>query len=216
MKVVIDSREKNRVQSASKYYKEQGLEIEIAELPVGDYVFDDKVCFEFKLISDFISSIQDGRLYNQTVNMSENYNHHFIILHGDLYTRHKCLAMTKHYRPVTIYQYLASIASLNRWTTVIETYNPTIEESYHRMLVQANKCLSSKPLIKKFPRKSKNPAFNYLCYCVYGINAKKAQLICDTYNLVSLTDLMKLTQVDLTQIEGIGPKTADNIIRSLL
>ena len=58
MKVTIDSREKDRVRSASKYFKDQGLEVEVSELKVGDYLFDDKVCFEYKTIPDFIASIQ--------------------------------------------------------------------------------------------------------------------------------------------------------------
>ena len=130
MKVVIDSREQSRIQSATEYYTQQGLEVEIAELPIGDYLFSNdngEVVFEFKLISDFISSIQDNRVFNQAISQSEEYNHHFVIIHGDLYNRHKCLSMTKNYHPITIYGYLGAIASLNKYTTVIETYNPTIQ-----------------------------------------------------------------------------------------
>ena len=72
-----------------------------------------------------------------------------------------------------------------------------------------------KPIVKKFPRKDKNVALNFLCYCIYGLNYKRAKLIVDTYQLESLSDLMKLNVDDLTNIEGIGKKTAENIIRSI-
>lgn len=215
MNIQIDSREKNRIKTATEYYKKQGCDIQTTELEIGDYLFDNKVCFEFKTIPDFITSIQDGRVFNQAINMAENYDYHYIVIQGDEYTRAKSIAMTKHYRPITYYQYLGAIASLNRFTTVIESYNPTIQEAYYRMLITAKKCLQNKPIVKKFPRKDKNPAFNYLCYCIYGINTKKAKLITDTYNLKSLTDLMQITHDDLILIEGIGDKMATKIIRGI-
>lgn len=218
MKVTIDSREQKRIQSATKYYEKQGLEVEVAELPIGDYLFTngtDEVAFELKTIPDFISSIQTGRVFNQAISQAEEFPYHYVIIVGNEHTRTKCLAMSRNYRPVTVFQYLGAIASLNRYTTVIESYSPYIEETYYRMQITAKKALSDKPIVKKFPRKHKNPALNFLMYSIYGINAKKAQTIVDTYELKSLTDLMKLTKEDLTQIEGIGPKTATNIIGAI-
>ena len=218
MKVTIDTREKHRIQSAEKYYTEQGLEVEIAEIPIGDYIFTNnngECVFEFKLISDFIASIQDNRVFNQAISQAEEFDHHYVIIHGDLFTRHECLAMTRDYHQITLYGYLGAIASLNRYTTVIETYNPTIQEAYYRMLVQANKCLSTKPIVKKFPKKDKNSAFNFLCHDIYGINHKKAKLIVDTYELKSLNDLTSLTYEELCYIDGIGEKTARNILEAL-
>ena len=127
LQVTIDTRETHRIKSATSYYKGEGLTVEVKELPIGDYIFtngEDSVVFEFKLISDFIASIQDGRVFNQSIEQSENFNHHFIIIHGDLATRSKCIAMTRNYRQVTIFQYLSAIASLDKYTTVIETFSP--------------------------------------------------------------------------------------------
>ena len=215
MKIQIDAREKDRIRSSSGYYKQEGLDVEVCELPVGDYVFDDKVCFEFKLISDFIASIQDYRVFNQAIEMAENFDHSFVVIFGDLHTRSKCIAMSRNFREVNVYQYIGAISSLNRYVTVLQVYSPFINEAYFTMMKQAEKCLQQKPIVKKFPRKHKNPAFNYLCYCIYGINQKKAQLIIDTYDLKSMNDLMELTIDDLTILEGIGKKTAQNIIEAI-
>lgn len=218
MIVKIDSREQSRIKSATKYFEEQGVEVSVEELEIGDYIFcdgNDEVCFEFKLISDFISSIQDGRVFNQCISQSENFNHHFCVIHGDLATRSKCIAMTKNYRQVTVFQYISAICSINRYSTVIQVSSPFINESYYTMMTQAKKCLQNKPIVKKFPRKDKNTAFNFLCYCIYGINHKKAKAIVDTLELKSLNDLMTLTINDLTNIKGIGKKTAENIIGAI-
>ena len=215
MLVQIDSREKDRVKTASEYYKKQGLDVEVCELEIGDYLFDGKVVFEMKLISDFVSSIQNGKIFNQAISQAEEFPYHYVIIVGNEHTRTKCLAMSRNYRPVTVFQYLGAIASLNRYTTVIESYSPYIEETYYRMQITAKKALSDKPIVKKFPKKDKNPAFNYLCYCVYGINQKKAKIICDELNLLTLHDLMTIEHKDLMNIDGIGHKTASNIIRSI-
>ena len=215
MKVTIDSREQSRIRTATEYYTKQGLEVEVQEEQIGDYIFNDKVVFEFKTIADFVSSIQDGRVFNQAINQAENYDHHYVLIQGDEHSRAKAIAMSRHYREVTYFQYLGAIASLNRYTTVIESYSPFIQEAYYRMLITAKKALQNKPIVKKFPKKHKNTALNFLTYSIYGINYKKAQLICDTYHLESLTDLLELTTDDLKNIQGIGDKTAQNITEAI-
>lgn len=218
MKVFIDSREQSRIKQASEYYTKQGLTVEVKELEIGDYLFsngEDSVCFEFKTIADFVASIQDNRVFNEALNQAENYNHHFVVIQGDESTRAKCLAFTKNYRPVTIFQYHGAIASLNRYTTVLESYSSFIDEAFYKMLVQTRKCLSDKPIVRKFPKKTSNPAFNFLCGCIYGINHKKANQIVNTYHLESLADLMKLTKEDLMKIDGIGENTAKKILEAI-
>jgi ERCC4-type nuclease len=218
MKITIDAREKGRIDSAKKYYESQNLEVQVEELPIGDYIFTDgneSVAFEFKTTADFVASIQDGRVFNQAINMAEEYNHAFVIIQGDDHSRAKALAMSRNYHEITYFGYLGAIASLNRFVTVIESYSPFINEAYYRMLINAKKSLSTKPIVKKFPKKDKNPAMNYLCYCIYGLNHKRAHDIVTTLNLHSKKDLDNLTKEDLKKINGIGDKLADNILNSI-
>jgi ERCC4-type nuclease len=83
------------------------------------------------------------------------------------------------------------------------------------MLTQARKCLQNKPIVKKFPRKHKNTAFNFLCYTIYGINHKKAKSIVDAYDLKTLSDIQNLTMEKLTAIDGIGTKNAKRIMEAI-
>lgn len=216
MKVAISDKELSRISKAEKYFGDElGLDVSVENLEYGDYVFDDKVAFEYKTMSDFISSIQDHRVFNECINQAENFDWHYLIIQGNEHDRSKCLAMTKHYIPVTIFQYHGAIASINRYSTVMEVYSPFINESFYKMYIQAKKDLSDKPVVKKFPRKDKNYAFNWLCYCNYGINDKKAQLIVDELGLKTLDDLQQLTYEDLTSIKGIKDKLANRILGGL-
>ena len=219
MKVIIDSRETRRIETATEYYEKKGLIVETAELPVGDYIFSDgknEVVFEYKTIADFFSSIQDGRVFNQAISQAEEFDHHFIIIDGNLYDRNKAIALSRNFgRTINTYQYLGAIASLNRITTVIQCYNPEIEEVFYTMMITAKKCMENKQIVKKFPRKHKNPCFNFLAYCCRNISAVKAKKIVDTLQLETLNDLQKLTIEDLTSVPGIGPKTGQSILDGL-
>jgi len=215
MNIQISDKEQSRIKSAQEYYTNQGHEVTVDNLEIGDYIFDDKVVFEFKTIADMVSSIQDNRVFNEAINQAENYDYHYVIIQGDEHSRAKALAMSRNYREVTYFGYLGAIASLNRYTTVIESYSPFINEAYYRMLITAKKCLQDKPIVKKFPRKDRNPAFNYLCYCVYGVSAKRAKDIVYTCHLKTMEDLFNLTHQDLVKINGIGDNLADKILMSI-
>ena len=215
MIVQISDKEQTRIKQAEKYFQSLGLETEVTNLQYGDYIFNEKVAFEYKTMADFIASIQDNRVFNEAINQTENFDWHYVLIHGNEHERTKCISMTQHYIPVNLFQFHGAIASINRYSTVIECYTPYINEAFYKMYIQAKKDLSDKPIVKKFPKKHKNPAFNFLCHDVYGINYKKAQNIVDTYDLHSLADLMNLTMEDLTNIEGISEKTADNILSAI-
>lgn len=215
MKIQISDKEQDRIKTATTYYTKQGCEVEVANLEIGDYIFNNQVAFEFKTVADFVASIQDNRVFNEAINQAESFDYHYVIIQGDEHARAKALAMSKHFQEVTYFGYLGAIASLNRYTTVIESYSPHIQEAYYRMLITAKKCLQNKPIVKKFPRKHKNPAFNYLAYCVYGVSAKRAQDIVYTCHLQTMEDLMKLDANQLKKVNGIGDVLANTILAAL-
>ena len=215
MLVQISDKEQKRIKPATEYFTELGLEVEVTNLQYGDYIFDKQVAFEFKTIPDFIASIQDNRVFNEAINQAENYNWHYVVIQGNEHERTKCLAMTRNYIPISIFQYHGALASLNRYTTVIESYSPYINEAFYKMYIQAKKDLSNKPIVKRHGRKNKNTAFNILTNDIYGVNWKKAEAIVKTHNLKTIADLFKLTKDDLTIIEGIGDKTATHIINAI-
>jgi len=215
MKIQISDKEQSRIKSASDYYTRQGHEVTVENLEIGDYIFNDKVVFEFKTTADFVASIQDNRVFNEAINQAENYDYHYVIIQGDDHSRAKALAMSRNYQEITYFGYLGAIASLNRYTTVIESYSPLINEAYYRMQITAKKALTTKPIVRKFPRKDKNVCFNWLCYCNYGINAKKATAIIETLNLHTLNDLQQLTIEKLMTVDGIGKKNAEKIIEGI-
>ena len=215
MKVLISDKEQTRIPQAEKYFQELGCETEVTNLRYGDYVFNGKVAVEYKTMSDFFSSIQDNRVFNEAINQAENFDWHYVLIHGNEHDRAKCIAMSRNYIPVDLYQFHGAIASINRYSTVIECYSPFINEAFYKMYIQAKKDLSNKPIVKKFPKKHKNPAMNYLTYCIYGLNQKRASEIVHTCHLKTMEDLFNLTHQDLIKIDGIGDNLADRILSAI-
>lgn len=81
LRVIVDNRERN--QELIGNLEDLGLSIDIKTVPVGDYVISDRVCVERKTVSDFESSIINGRLFDQLERLSKSYKLPILILEGD-------------------------------------------------------------------------------------------------------------------------------------
>lgn len=210
MNIVIDSREQNRIPIATKYYKDQGHTVTVKELPTGDYLFDETVVMEFKTWPDFMSSITDGRLWNESQKQMEHYDIHFIVIHGTNRDYKTAIENTgieeKH---VT-----GAIARLNTYTKIIRGTG-TIEDTFELMRITAEKCLDNKTLTRQFGTKSINPAFNCLAYCIDGIKGERAKNIVNTLKLKTIKDVCSLTHEDLVKVPGIGDKLATQILEAI-
>ena len=210
MDVIIDSREQKRIPIAKEYYESQGLNVSIEELSTGDYLFDNKVVMEFKTFGDFFASITDGRLWNESQKQMENYDIHFIVLHG---TNRDYQDALKH-AGIEEKHINGAIARLLTYTKIIRgTY--TLTDTFELMRITAEKCLDDKTLCKQFDTKSVNPAFNFLCYCVDDIKGERAKTIVNYLKLETLEDLMKLDSAKLTSVPGIGDVLSSKILAAI-
>ena len=82
MNLKIDNRESNaRISSACQFF--ENYNIEVGSYPVGDFIFEDKVVFEYKTANDIISSIIDGRVFRQVEKMKQ-YPFSYVIIVGDV------------------------------------------------------------------------------------------------------------------------------------
>ena len=211
MMVLMDYREQGeRISDAQDYFED----IEVLELPVGDYIFNDVVVFEYKTFDDFISSIIDKRVFNQSLNQMEEFKYHFIILElGVGFDLRKRLT-NRYYKsgvPVTPKQYYAAISRLNTYTTVLPVNGDSLE-CFQVMESQAEKCLDDKTLVKQYHVKTGNSALNYLCNNIRGVGLVTGETITDGLGLECLEDLLRLDKESLVSVNGVGDKTAENIL----
>ena len=210
MEITIDSREQSRIQSAIKYFKSQGYAVTTEKLTTGDYLINNKIVMEFKTWPDFINSITDNRLFNETITQMETYPIHFVVLHGTNRDYQEALQHTGlEEKNIT-----GAIARLLTYTKIIRSTG-TIDECYNLMKVTAEKCLDNKTLVKGFDTKSTNTAFNVLAYCINDIKGERAKNIVTTLNLHTIKDVVNLTYDELITVPGIGDVLAKKILKAI-
>jgi ERCC4-type nuclease len=208
--ITIDSREQSRTDIAQEYYEKQGYKVTVKEMPTGDYLFNDKVVFEFKTWPDYMSSITDGRLWNESQKQMENYDIHFVVIHG---TNRDYQDAFQH-NGLEDKMITGSIARLLTYTKIIRGTG-TLTDTFELMRVTAEKCLDDKTLTRQFGTKSVNPAFNVLAYCVDDIKGERAKNIVNFLGLKTIQDVCDLTYEDLVKVPGIGDVLANKILTAI-
>ena len=81
LRIVADEREKKS--GIPNLLKSIGINLEIKTLPIGDYIVAPETIVERKSISDLVSSVFDGRLFDQCNRMKENFQFPIIIIEGN-------------------------------------------------------------------------------------------------------------------------------------
>ena len=209
MDILVDNREHARLDEIQEYYEQfPDCTCEVTKLTTGDFIFTDNngsVCFEFKTIADFIASIKDMRVFNQSICMHEEFDYHYVIIVGSDLDKENAF-VTEGLKPASYY---GAIAKINTYSTVI-----TVEDNrlaYGMMKCQAEKCLEDNFVYKRLPMKTPNPAQNLLLMCK-DIGEETVKLL-DELELYSFSDLKQLSYDDLIKIRGIGPKTSELILK---
>lgn len=237
MKICVDGREDNRRISSFvkfftdldystdiKQYDNLNNHITVKNLPIGDYLFENKVVFEYKTPSDVINSTIDGRIFRQSQNMKQ-YPFSYVIIVGNVVEEINRRNMPKYFnkynkmRSFTVKNYLGMLARLYTYTNVVFVDNN--QQAWILLKYLVTKLLDEndvKPL-EKPSFKMTDPVSQFLS-CIYinknqRVSSKQAVLIREHLHLETLDDLLQVTYDDLIGVKGIGSKTAKNIIQVL-
>jgi Fanconi anemia group M protein len=76
--VISDYREKE----VNKILENLGAKVNVMNLDIGDFVLSERICIERKTHSDFVSSIIDGRIFEQAKKLKENFEKPILIIEG--------------------------------------------------------------------------------------------------------------------------------------
>lgn len=215
MKLQIDARESGeRRERAYSFYKDLNVQSEVKQLPIGDFLFDKKVVFEYKTANDFISSVKNNRIFKQCKRMQQ-YPFPFVIVVGNVFDRIKELYKYNPYskKPFTEKNYLGALATiLDIGCNVVQvnTQHQAFDAMYRiaKVHIENNR---DKKAIDKPVCKMTDPIATFLS-CVDGVGTTTAVLIKNQLKLNSLEDLCNVTFEDLTSVKGIGAKTARKIL----
>lgn len=222
----IDDREKqSRIDSAVNFFKKMGYSTSVEHLAVADYVFHDRIAFEYKSASDMIGSIMDGRVFRQARNMKQ-YEYSYIIVVGNvaktINERNKNAYWRKYpsKNSFTVHSWLGALARLSTYSQVIILDND--QQCWKFMDSLVSKILKDNVDVKMVDKPQNgliNPVASYLS-CIYvndsqRLPTKTAVKITQEYGLENVSQLCSLSRDDLLKVRGIGEKTADAIVEAI-
>lgn len=205
LRIVVDEREKKS--GIPDLLKAVGINLEIKTLPIGDYIVAPETVVERKSISDLISSIFDGRLFDQCDRLREHFAHPVILMEGNVDELEQIVE-----NPFVFYGALSSIAIDFKIPIV-----PTPSAAHTAKLLVSmcsRKEITKGPYLKKI-KKSDNlqrQQLSVLC-SLPGIGEKLATRMLERFG--SPARMLNASLAELAKIEGLGEARAKKIKQML-
>ena len=182
-----------------------GVDLELRQLPVADYVLSARVGIERKSAQDFNDSVKDGRLFNELFELKNNFLRPILILEGDPF-------LNSNINQNALYGAITSII-LNLGITIYKTNNPSDTAMFLYQLAkkeQSDSKLGSKLRFEKKPIEISS-LLEYIIAGIPGINALRAKNLLG--ELKSLQQIFNADIGDLMKVENVGKKIAQEIYK---
>ncbi|MBN1682959.1 hypothetical protein JW865_05350 [Candidatus Bathyarchaeota archaeon] len=220
IKICVDSNEASSRKDIINFLRLSNVEVNIQKLSVCDYLISDRCGVERKNVSDFLSSVKDGRLFNQVKDMAENYERPILILEGKMNNALKRSRM----KPTSIYGALSSVI-LDYNFNVISTedsestsiflqrlaYREQIKEQRTIQIRTINRSLpihmQQLYLLAGFPQIGTATAEDLLKH--FDTPLKIIEEFANANIKTSSTGKTKKLEGPLTEVKGIGPAIVD-------
>ena len=201
LRIIVDEREKKS--GIPDLLKAVGVNIEIKTLPVGDYIVAPEIVVERKSIRDLISSIFDGRLFDQCNRLREHFQHPVILMEGDV---DEIEEFTEN--PLVFYGALSSIA-LDFKIPVLPTPNAT-HTAKLLVSMSSRKDATKGPFLKKIKKSSdlQRQQLSVLC-SLPGVGEKLATRMLEKFG--TPLQVLGASSVELSKVEGLGKERAKKI-----
>ena len=205
IRIVVDEREKKS--GIPGILKGIGISLEIKTLPIGDYIVAPETVVERKTISDLVSSVFDGRLFDQCNRLKEHYQFPILLIEGNI---DEIEELTEN--SLVFYGAISSIA-LDFKIPVIHTPNAS-HTAKLLMSMCSRKDASKGPFIKKI-RKSNDiqkQQLSMLC-SLPGVGEKTAIRMLEKFG--TPLRVLSSSTTELSKVSGLGESRAKNIKKIL-
>lgn len=181
-----------------------GVEVRIGRLSEGDYRVGDNLLFERKTLSDLAASIVQGRFFSQARRLASSNCRGVIILEGT----GKDISGSGVRREAV--QGALISASVLLGLAILRSLDP--QETADLMLYAGRQ--TEKSVSGGLYRHGKRPGGKrrqqiFLLQGLPGVGPERARYLLETFD--NINDIFNATLEELTQIPGIGRKTADDI-----
>ena len=220
VRIVVDERERNS--GITDLLKKAGAIVDIAQLPVGDYIVSSETAVERKTVYDLVHSIYDGRLFVQCSELVKYYAKPLVIIQGDLAKLQEIpddvdaskVQKLKERMPIA-YDALATVAMEFRIPVI---HTPDAEQTANFLITLVKKNLqegkAAGPLLKKI--RKENPVFLQqlsVLSSVPGVGDKLAARMLEKFKTPQRA--LNASAAELATIPGFGLARAQRLRKIL-
>ncbi|MHA1463010.1 MAG: ERCC4 domain-containing protein, partial [Candidatus Heimdallarchaeota archaeon] len=200
IKIIVDSREKNS--KILFYLKKEGVELDFKQLDSGDYILSDRVAVEYKKGEDLLSSIIDGRLFEQLGSITNAYQIPILLIEG---------FPSGGIHPEAIAGALSSFI-IDFGVSIIQTQSSEETAVILKRIAMREQITKKRPTLIRKAMRISNPKENsvQVLSSFPGINRTLASRMLESFG--SIKGVLNATVEELTEIEGVGPKKSKKII----
>lgn len=201
-----DSRE-SRCGIAQKLARFEGVTVEQAELPSGDYLIGGGVAVERKDANDFVLSIMDGRLFDQLARMLNEHSRAVVLVEGNPYDVRSAIA-AESIDGALSYVSLLSGAAL--------AYSPSLAATPRilwRMALHAQHGLGYEIPLRVAKPKPAGILGQYLVEGLPGVGPAMAKRLLAHFG--SARAVFSADLEALCGVKGVGAKSAETILAAL-
>ncbi len=206
--VYADTREQSS--RVTQLLKEMGCEIEVKQLEVGDFLLSDSVVVERKTIADFVSSIVDGRLFNQLSSMTENFEKPLVLVEGHIYDLFETSNMHKN----ALIGALTSIA-LDCRVPVLFTAGQRETAEFLYVIAKREQLGKTKQIRLRIGRKglTLQGQRQFIVESLPLVGAEMAKKLLKRFG--SVKAIVNASEKELQEVENLGKKKAEGIRKAL-
>ena len=181
------------------------------QLPVADYVVSDRVAIERKSVRDLLSSLRDGRLFNQAKRLKEAYEKPFFLIEGD-WTALK-------YSERASQGIASALASLEYDFNIGVLYAPTKEDTARVIKFLASREQGERKKRGIIRTMGKPPISDvtewqrFIVQCLPGVGAVLAERLLERFG--SIRNIFNASAIELSKVDGISDRKAREIVKIL-
>ncbi len=187
------------------------VHVQHKQLEVGDFVVGPDIVIERKTVEDFLSSVLDGRLLNQLMNMSQAYARPLLILEG----KPEELFTLRNIHENAIIGMLSTIALTYR-IPILYTQNAQESAKYIYLIAKREQQGKDKEIRLRLGRKglTLEEQQQFLVESLPQVGPSLAKALLGHFG--SIQKLANASKEELEEVEKIGPKKAEAILAVLM
>ncbi len=201
--ITIDVREQNS--QVVRELSRSGLNIKTSQLSVGDYIISEDIAVERKSVDDFLESLIDGRLFSQVKELSQNYRKPVMIIEGEgVYEK-------RNIDKKAVSGALASIATDFRMPVLTAKNGEETGQLLSSLISRSGKEKKEHSTRKDKSSMSDRDTKKFILEGLPNVSGTLADRLLEYFG--SVRAVFEADKEELQKVKGIGPSTAERIIK---